>query len=140
MGNHQRMNRDELLKKLYYDFKNPADYAGKFKLFHEVKKRESNISIEDVKEWLKLQLAYDLHKLIRLNFIARLVVVHQWQIGLVHLNKLSKISNGFKFIKIRIDILSKYAWLESLRSKDGITIKNVLEHVFSQSMRRLRIK
>ena len=29
------MTKDELLKKLYYNFKNPAAYAQKYKLLHE---------------------------------------------------------------------------------------------------------
>ena len=48
------MNKEELLKKLYNDLKIPAAYAGKSNLFQEAKKRESNISVEDVKEWLNL--------------------------------------------------------------------------------------
>ena len=39
-----------------------------------------------------------------------------------------------------IDILFKYAWLESLKSKHGIAIKNVLEHIFSEAIRRPKVK
>ena len=59
-GNHLIMTKEELLKKLYYNPKNPAAYAGKSKLLQEAKKHNPNISIEDVEEWLKLQLAYTL--------------------------------------------------------------------------------
>ena len=71
------MTKEELLKKLYYDLKNPAAYAGKFKLLQEAKKYDRDISIEDVEEWLKSQLTYTLHKSIKLNFKTVLVVVHQ---------------------------------------------------------------
>ena len=60
------MTKEELLKKLYYDLK--LYYAKKSKLLQETKKHDSNISTEDVGESLKLQLAYTLHKPIRLNF------------------------------------------------------------------------
>ena len=70
------MTKEELLEKLYYDFKNPAAYAGKSKLLQEAKKHDANISIEDIEEWLKSQLAYALHKLTRLSFKTRPVVVH----------------------------------------------------------------
>ena len=50
--------------------------------------------MKDVEEWLKLQLAYTLHRPIRLNFKTRPVVVHQideqWEIDLVEMSKLSK--------------------------------------------------
>ena len=106
------MTKEELLKKLYYDLKNPAAYAGKCKLLQEAKKYDSNISIEDVEQWLKSHLAYTLHKPIRLNFKTRPVVVYQideqWQIHLVDMSKLSKHNDGFKFIMVVIDILSRY--------------------------------
>ena len=60
-----------------------------------------------------MQLAYTLHKTIRLNFKTRPVVVHrideQWQNDLVDMSKLSKHNDEFKFIMVVIDILSKYA-------------------------------
>ena len=84
MGNHLRITKEELLKKLYYDLKNPAAYPGKSKLLQEAKKHDTNISIEDVEERSKSQLTYTLHKPIRLNFKTRPVVVHQidkqWQL------------------------------------------------------------
>ena len=50
----------------------------------------------------------------------RPVVVHQideqCQIDLVHMSKLSNHNDGFKFIIMVTDVLSKYAWLKSLNS------------------------
>ena len=68
------MTKEELLKKPYYHLKNPAAYAAKSKLLQEAKKHDPNISIEDIEEWLKFQLAYTLHKPVRLNFKTRPVV------------------------------------------------------------------
>ena len=92
---------------------------------------------------MQLQLAYTLHKLVRLNFKTWPVVVHQideqWQIDLVDMSKLSKRNDEFKFIMVVIDILYKYAWLEFLKSKHGIAIENVLEHIFSEKIRRPKV-
>ena len=133
------MTKEELLKKLYYDLKNQATYAVKSKLLQEAKTHDTNILIEDVEQWLKSQLAYALHKPIRLNFKTRPVVLHQideqWKIDLVDMSKLSKHNDGFKFIMVVIDILSKYAWLEPLKCKHGIAIKYSLEHIFSETIR-----
>lgn len=54
---HQRITKEELVKTLHYDLKNPIVYAGKSKLLQEAKKHSSNISTEDLEEWLKSQLA-----------------------------------------------------------------------------------
>ena len=101
-GNHLIMTKEELLKKLYYDLKNQAAYAVKSKLLQEARTHDTNILIEDVEQWLKSQLAYALHKPIRLNFKTRPVVLHQideqWQIDLVDMSKLSKHNDGFKLL------------------------------------------
>ena len=55
------------------------------------------------------------------------------------MSKLSKYNDGFKFITVLIDILSKYAWLELLKSKHRIAIKNALEHIFSETIRRRKV-
>ena len=87
--------------------------------------------------------AYTLHKLIHLNFKTRPVVVHQideqWHIDLVDMSKISKHNNGFNFMMVVTDILSKYAWLEPLKSKHGIAIKNALEHIFSETIRHPKV-
>ena len=68
-------------------------YAKKSKLIQEAKKHDSTISIEDVGESLKLQLAYTLHKPIYLSFKTRPIVAHQkdeqWQIDLFNMSKLN---------------------------------------------------
>ena len=55
------------------------------------------------------------------------------------MSKLSKHNDGFKFIMVVIDILPKYAWLEQLKSKHVIGIKNALEHIFSETIRRPKV-
>ena len=76
MGNNLKMTKEELLKKLYYDLKKPAAYCWKIQFLQEAKKHDSNISIEDVEEWLKSQWEYTFHKPVILNFKTRSVVVH----------------------------------------------------------------
>lgn len=55
------------------------------------------------------------------------------------MSKLSKHNDAFKFVMVVIDISSKYAWLESLKPKHGLAIKNVLEHIFSEKIRRPKV-
>ena len=90
---------------------------------------------------MKSQLAYTLHKPVRLNFKARPVVVHrideQWQIDLLDMSKLSNHKDGLKFI-IMI-IFPKYVRIEPLKSKYGIPIKNALEHTFSDIISRPKV-
>ena len=54
------------------------------------------------------------------------------------MNKLSKHNDGFKFIMVMIDILS-LSWLEPLKSKHGIAIKNAVDHIFSETIRSPKV-
>ena len=51
------------------------------------------------------------------------------------MSKLSKYNDGFKVVMVVIDILYKYAWLELLKSRQGLLTKNTLEHIFSEIIR-----
>ena len=55
------------------------------------------------------------------------------------MSKISKHNDGFKFVMVVINILSKYAWLEPLKSKHDIAIRNALEHIFSEIIRRPKV-
>ena len=61
-------------------------------------------------------------------------VDEQWWTDLVDMSKLSKHNDGFRFIMVVIDILFKYAWLEPLKSKYGIAIKNALINIFGKTI------
>ena len=61
------------------------------------------------------------------------------RIDLVDISKLAKHNDGFKFIMVVIEVLSKYAWLEPLKSKNGIATKNALEYIFSETIRRPKV-
>ena len=63
----------------------------------------------------------------------------QWQIDLIDMSKLSKHNHEFKWIIVVTGILSKYAWLEPLKSMHGIAIKNALEHIFNETIRRPKV-
>ena len=59
----------------------------------------------------------------------------QWQIDLVDMSKLSKANKGFKYLMVVIDVFSKYAWLEPLKTKTGIEITKALKKIFDKNKR-----
>ena len=68
-------------------------------------------------------LSYTLHKPRRKRFATLPTLVfgvdEQWQMDLVDMQKLSKWNKGFKYLLTVIDVLSKRAWAEPLKSKSG---------------------
>ena len=89
-----------------------------------------------MKNWLAKNITYTLHHPVRKSYRTRPVVVYsideQWQADLVDLNKLAKRNNGFKYLLVIIDVLSKYAWVEPLRTKTKGELRIAFERVFSK--------
>ena len=111
MGNHLRMTQEELLKKLYYDLKNPAAYAGKSKLLQEAKKIDPKIVNRGCRRVVEISVSIYLTKTGTSQLQNEASLVHrideQWQIDLVNMSKLSKRNGRFKFIMVVTDILSR---------------------------------
>ena len=129
-----------LLNDLYYSIESPVSFSSPEKLYNEAKKHDENVNKKDVTDWLRTQLTYTLHKPVKLNFKTRPVIVHdideQWQMDLVDLSKLSKYNSGFKYLLVTIDVLSKYAWIEPLKTKTAKELKEAIEKIFSRDGRQ----
>ena len=113
--------RKKSLDKHYYNAKEVGSYGGVKPLSTKTK-----LKTDSVREWLRTQDAYTLHKPVRYKFPRRKVIVgglgHQWQADLVDVSKLSKYNKGFKFLLTCIDVFSKKAWVIPLKDKSGSTL------------------
>lgn len=123
------------MDKLYYDPESPAGYAGEQALFREAKKvsKKKKIKLKEVRNWLKKQKTYTLHKPIRRKFSRRQTIVagidHQWQADLADLSHLSKYNNKYRYLLCVIDVFSKYAWVVPIKNKTGHTLIQAFKSV-----------
>ena len=119
--------------KLYYDPKSPAGYAGEQALYKLARKSSKNVKLKDVRNWLKKQQTYTLHKPIRRKFLRRKTVVagidHQWQADLADMSKMSKSNDKFRYLLCIIDVFSKFAWVVPIADKTGKTLVNAFKLV-----------
>lgn len=134
---------DKALKGIYYDHSNPAGYASIDKLFKACKKKTPNVCKKDVKEWLKAQLPYTLHRPARKRFNRnRIVVWHidqQWEADLVEMQDFSRQNQGYRYLLTIIDVFSKYAFVKPLKNKTGNHVANAIASIFkSRSPQSLR--
>lgn len=122
---------DEALKSIYYDVKNPAGFSSVAKL-----SKASGYSEKQVKEWLKAQPTYTLHRQVRKRYPTRKYVVHdideQWQADLADVALLAKQNNGYRFLLCVIDIFSRYAWVRPLRTKTGKEVAAAFKDIFDE--------
>ena len=107
----------ERLKAIYHDPEHPAAYGGVAKL-----SRAAGVNAKVTSEWLKEQQAYTLHKPARkTRYKTRKYytsgIDHQWQADLVDMQQENVQNECFKYILTVIDLFSRYAWAEALRTK-----------------------
>ena len=112
---------EEILEKIYNDPKHPAGFSNPATLYKHVK--SYGISKKQVKEFLKEQESYTLHRQVRKRFPRNRIFVRevdeQWEVDLADLPSLMKFNNGYRYLFCCIDVLSKYAWVLSLKRKTG---------------------
>ena len=85
-------------------------------------------------------LSYTLHKPRRRRFPTLPVVVHgmddQWVADLVEMQPLKKWNRGMRYLLTVIDVLSKYAWVEPLKSKTGVAVAAAFERILKRARGR----
>lgn len=89
---------------------------------------------------LQQELSYTLHKPRRKHFPTLPVLVfdidQQWVRDLIDLQKLAPWNQGNKYLLTVVDILSKYAWAISIKSKSGSQMVTALETLCKQAAPR----
>src|SRR5258708_22715978 len=130
----------EILKKIYYDPHNPAGYGGAVRLAAAAK-----LPLTQVREWLKSQSSYTLHKPARRQgYKTRKYLTsgidHQWQADLVDMQVEAAHNEGYKYILVVIDIFSRYAWAEPVKSKSPKDVKPAFERIFAQGRKPFKIQ
>ena len=115
---------DEFLKTIYFDPKRPGAFSGLDKLYREVKKAgEVVLSKGRIRKWLSKQDVYTNYKSVKRKFQRQRVVVprrfHQLDGDTRSMIRYQKDNNGYKYVLVLIDILSRFAWVYALKSLTG---------------------
>jgi len=126
-------NKDDILKKYYFEEINPAAYAGPQKLYNVLSKKYPGVfTLQYVRQWLNDQDAYSLQKTRRYRFrhanVRVSAIGEQLDIDLLSMENLASDNDGIRFLLCAIDILSRKLWVRPLKNK---TAKVVLEEMKS---------
>jgi hypothetical protein len=132
MGKNMK-NFENYLESIYYKPEHPASYSSVDKLHRFVKSVGKRISKAEIKKWLSGQLAYNSHKEVRRTFKRRRVISprkwYQFDVDTVSMIRFRKSNDGYNYILVLIDVMSKYAWtcpLKTLRGKEMVKALTLL--------------
>uniref|UniRef100_A0ABD2W6T9 Chromo domain-containing protein n=1 Tax=Trichogramma kaykai TaxID=54128 RepID=A0ABD2W6T9_9HYME len=123
------------LEKQYYDPSHEAGFAGARRLLKVNAKNQplDEKSREKILRWLDAQDAYTLHRLARRKFPRLRYDVTNiddvWECDLMQLTTIKKDNDGYCYLLVVVDVLSKYAWIESLRDKSVATVLQAFKKI-----------
>ena len=128
---------EEYLHDLYYNPESPASFGGVEAVYRAAKEDgKFQLSRNKIRIWLRQKDTYTLHRPVRYRFKRNRVIVggidKAWEADLVIMDSLSKENNGYKYILTVIDVLSKYAWVEPLKTKSGENLVKAFEKILKK--------
>ena len=97
-----------------------------------------------VREILEGDLGYTLHKPTRRRFPTLPVLVmgmdEQWTADLIEVGNIARYNRAYRYLLTVVDVLSKYAWVEPVKSKTGKDVMAALEKILKRSGGRQPVK
>lgn len=127
----------------YYDLSSAVAYTGARNLLRVNKKGKSLNAAEKKKiyDWLAAQDAYTLHKPVKRRFPRLYYNLRNlddvWEIDIAVLTSLEKFNDGFNYILVVIDALSKYVWTENLKVKTAVAVGAAFQKILDRANGRV---
>lgn len=125
------------LKNIYYSPSHPASFQGIDKIYDIVKEEKLyHISRKQVEQWLHDQHSFSINKPVLRKFKRSRVLVSgqydQFDVDLIVVPKYAYANNGVQYILVAVDVLSRYAWVTTLKNKTGQLVKKGFMRIFAQ--------
>ena len=125
---------DKLFKDIYFDPNSPGSLGGLFNLYRTAKKFDPSVTVEKVKDWLRKQRVYTLHRPARRRWQRNRIYVsyidEQWEIDLIELRVFSTQNDGYNYILMIIDVFSKQLFAFPTKTKTALEILNIFKVLF----------
>lgn len=132
---------DKLFASIYSNLHHPASFSNVSALYKAAKKRDRKVKLSDVKKWLAGQDTYTLHKNVRRRFPRNKVVVssidEEWALDLVEMKSLQEHNDGYKFLLTCIDILSKFAFVQIIKTKSANSVRDAFSEILTRANGRI---
>jgi hypothetical protein len=125
------------LNQIYYQLNSSAAYSGIDKVYKEAKKYFPKLKLNDVIYYLQGQSTYTLYRPSRKRY-KRLATVPSglhtdWQCDLAIFDSLRKNNDGYKYLLVCIDVLSRKIFVSPAQSKSSQHMKKAFDKIFLSS-------
>jgi transposase InsO family protein len=131
---------NNVLNKLYYNAERPEAYAGATNI---IKSTHKKYHPDEVLAWLESQDAFNQHRYVRRRFPRRYYNVRNiddvWEADLMDVRSIKSYNNGYSYILVVIDVLSKFAWLEPVKDKTSKNVAKAFECILMRSNNRVPV-
>lgn len=126
---------EEKLASIYYDPSHPAAFSGVNKLYQFVK--QDGYTYKQISDWLKAQETYTVHRYVKRRFRTNKVIASRlkelYDVDLADFSSLNTYNDGVKYILVMIDILSRFVWVETLKSKKSADVTEAMQKMLKRS-------
>ena len=125
---------EDEIKRIYYTTKEAGSYSNSLILYKILKKKDTSCTLKKVREWLRKQSVYNLHRFRKLKFerrkIVRLRPYETLTSDIIFLQDLSKYNSRFAYILTIVCLFSNKAWAFPMKKKTKKSTLEGLEKVF----------
>ena len=127
----------EALNHIYTDLKDSGSLTSVRNLYNSAKNQGLTVKYKDVEDFLSSKDSHTLHALSRVKFARSKVYakkpLHIFQADVVFMTDFKKENNGNSYILVVIDIFSKRAYFEAMKTKSTESILKALKEIFRRS-------
>ena len=106
--------------------------------------KAQGLPLKKAQRLLEQDVGYTLHKPRRRRFATLPVIVggldDQWAADLVEVQRLAKHNRGIRYLLTVVDVLSKYAWVQPLKTKTGVALVKAFEKIVRQGRHPNRLQ
>ena len=132
------MSKKEILQDIYLNPRNPGGFSGQLKLKRAACEVRPDISIKDVKNFLKTQESHTLHGVVPKKYLKRRVSVrgpgHLLSSDLADMTNEARKSNSmYRYLIFIIDCFSRKLSVIPIKDKRGSTVASELDKYLSSS-------
>ena len=131
---------DKIMHDAYYKVDSPSCYSNALFVLREARKKNKNITIDQVKNFLAKQDVYTLHHRHRKNYRRNATIsagldMH-WQADLADMMQYRRENLGNSYLLICVDVFSRYAFVRCIKSKTAQEVGDAFQDIITTTHRR----